>query len=99
VPAITSRIAIKAVRNDAPVVSDRGDGYRVTFRDGLTQITPATRFAITQFRDRLQSMGCGSFIVDLASLDKPLQEQVLAAYATSRELADTSPFNFLQGLV
>ena len=99
VPAIVSKIAIKSVKNDAPVLSDRGDGYRVTVRDGLTHITPAKRFAITQFRDRLQAMGCSAFIVDLASLEKPDQERVLAAYSSGRELPDTSPFNFIQGLV
>jgi putative protease len=88
IPAITSKIAIKSVKNDTPVLSDRGDGYRVTTRDGLTQITPTKRFSLTQFRDRLQAMGCGSFIVDL-----------LSAYAGARELPETSPFNFLQGLV
>jgi len=99
VPAITSKIAIKSVKNDAPLLSDRGDGYRVTVRDGLTQITPTRRFSITQYRDRLQALGCGSFILDLANLDKTAQEQVLAAYAAGRELPETSPFNFLQGLV
>lgn len=99
VPAITSKIVIKGVKNDAPVLSDRGDGYRITVRDGLTQITPTRRFSITQYRDRLQSLGCGSFILDLANLEKSGQEQVLAAYAAGRELPDTSPFNFLQGLV
>ena len=99
VPAIVSKIAIKAVKNDAPVLSDRGDGYRVTVRDGLTQITPTRHFAITQFRDRLQAMGCSAFILDLASLEKPEQERVLAAYASGRELPDSSPFNFISGLV
>ena len=99
IPAIISKIAIKSVKNDAPVLSDRGDGYRVTSRDGLTQITPTKRFSITQFRDRLQAMGCGSFIVDLSNLEKTEQERVLSAYAGSRELPETSPFNFLQGLV
>ena len=99
IPAIISKIAIKSVKNDAPVLSDRGDGYRVTTRDGLTQITPTKRFSITQFRDRLQAMGCSSFIVDLSNLEKNEQERVLSAYAGSRELPETSPFNFLQGLV
>lgn len=99
VPAIVSKIAIKSVKNDAPVLSDRGDGYRVTSRDGLTQITPTRRFSITQYRERLQNMGCSSFVIDLAGLDKNGQEQVLSAYAGNRELPDTSPFNFLQGLV
>lgn len=97
--AIVSKIAIKGVKNDAPVLSDRGDGYRITVRDGLTQITPTKHFSIIQYRDRLQAMGCGAFILDLANLEKAGQEQVLAAYASGRAVPDTSPFNFLQGLV
>lgn len=99
IPAITSKIAIKSVKNDAPVLSDRGDGYRVTVRDGLTQITPTKRFSITQFREKLQTMGCSSFIVDLSGLEKAEQEKVISAYSGARELPETSPFNFLQGLV
>jgi len=44
-------------------------------------------------------MGCASFILDLANLEKNEQERVLSAYAGGRELPETSPFNFLQGLV
>jgi len=99
VPAITSKITIKGVKNDAPLLSDRGEGYRVTTRDGLTQITPTRKFSITQYRDRLQSMGCSSFILDLSCLDKNEQERVFAAYAGNRELPESSPFNFIQGLV
>lgn len=99
VPAITSKIAIKGVKSDAPVMSDRGEGYRVTTRDGLTHVTPLKKFSITQFRERLQSMGCSHFTIDLCHTEKREQEQVLAAYASSRELPDCSVFNFLQGLV
>jgi putative protease len=99
VPAITSKIAIKGVKNDAPLLSDRGEGYRVTTRDGLTQVTPTRKFSITQYKDKLQSMGCSSFILDLSCLDKSEQERVFAAYAGSREIPESSPFNFIQGLV
>jgi len=99
VPAITSKIAIKGVKNDAPLLSDRGEGYRVTTRDGLTQVTPSRKFSITQYKDRLQSMGCSSFILDLSCLDKNEQERVFTAYAGSKEIPESSPFNFIQGLV
>ena len=98
VPAITSKIVIKGVKNDAPLLSDRGEGYRVTVRDGLTHITPEVKFSIVQFRDKLQSKGCSSFILDLSHLGKDGQEQVLSAFAARRELPGTSPFNFLHGL-
>jgi len=99
VPAITSKIAIKGVKSDAPLLSDRGEGYRVSVRDGLTQITPLKKFSLTQFREKLQSMGCSHFILDFSGTEKGEQEQVLSAYASGRELPNTSPFNFLQGLV
>jgi hypothetical protein len=44
-------------------------------------------------------MGCASFILDLSNMEKNEQDRVLAAYAGSREIPDTSPFNFIQGLV
>jgi putative protease len=99
VPVITSKIAIKGVKDDAPLLSDRGEGYRVTTRDGLTRVTPTRKFSITQYRDKLQSTGCSSFILDLSCLDREGQERVFAAYAGSREVPETSIFNFIQGLV
>jgi len=99
VPAITSKIAIKGVKSDAPLLSDRGEGYRVTVHDGLTQVTPLKKFSLMQFREKLQSMGCSHFILDLSAADKAEHEQILAAYSSSREIPNTSPFNFLQGLV
>jgi putative protease len=99
VPAITSKIDIKEVKSDTPVLSDRGEGYRVTSRSGLTQITPTKRFSFSQFRDKLLAMGCSSFVLDLAHLNRDEQERVLAAFAAGREIPDTSPFNFLQGLL
>ncbi len=99
VPAITSKITIKEVKSDQPVMSDRGEGYRVTMRDGLTVVTPTTKFSLTQFRERLQSMGCSAFILDLAHLNRDQQEQVLSSYAAGRELPNSSQFNFTMGLV
>jgi U32 family peptidase len=99
VPAITSKIAIKGVKSDTPVVSDRGEGYRVDVRDGLTVLTPTTRFSLTGFRGRLQEMGANAFVIDLCQTITEEQKQVLAAFAAGRELPDTSPFNFVMGLV
>ncbi|HEY6838625.1 MAG TPA: DUF3656 domain-containing protein, partial [Geobacteraceae bacterium] len=99
VPVITSKIAIRGVRSDAPVVSDRGDAYRVTVRDGLTVVTPERRFSITHERGRLQEMGCSSFVIDLAGLSPQEWPRVLDAFAHGREIPGTSPFNFTMGLV
>jgi putative protease len=99
VPAITSKIAIKGVKGDMPVQSDRGDGYRVTVRDGLTMVTPTVPFSFTQFRSRLEAMGCTSFEIDLTQVPPAERQKVIDAWSSGRELAGTSPFNFIMGLV
>jgi putative protease len=98
-PAITSKIAIKGVKSDMPVQSDRGDSYRVTQKDGLTVITPTTPFSFTAFRDKLESLGCSSFIADLGQLAPNERQRVLDAWGSGRELPGSSPFNFTMGLV
>jgi putative protease len=99
VPSITSKIAIKGVKNDAPVLSDRGDGYSVTMKDGLTVVTPQRRFSLTAYRSKLQEMGCGSFVMDLTCAPKEEWPQILDAFNRGRELPGTTEFNFVRGLV
>jgi putative protease len=99
VPAITSKIAIRSVKSDAPVLSDRGDGYEVTVKDGLTVITPTRRFSLTRFRGRLQEMGCASFIIDLSGVPPDQWPRILEAFGRGQEIAGTSEFNFTMGLV
>ncbi|MCM2357684.1 MAG: U32 family peptidase [Geobacteraceae bacterium] len=99
VPVITTKIRIKDVKGDAPLVSDRGDGYLATVRDGLTVITPTRPFSLTGFRRRLQEMGCGSFVVDLGQLPAADWPRVLDAFARGNALEGTSEFNFQMGLV
>ncbi|HEX9022303.1 MAG TPA: U32 family peptidase [Geobacteraceae bacterium] len=99
VPAITSKIAIKGVKSDAPVVSDRGDAYTVAVKEGLTVVTPERRFSLTAHRIRLQEMGCGSFVIDLTTSPREEWPRILDAFARGRELPGTSEFNFAMGLV
>jgi putative protease len=99
VPAITSKIAIKGVKGDMPVQSDRGDGYRVTQKDGLTVITPTTPFSFTGFRNRLETSGCSSFVIDLSQASSQDRQRILDAWSSGRELPGTSQFNFSMGLV
>jgi putative protease len=99
VPAITSKIAIKGVKSDAPVVSDRGDAYTVGVKDGLTVVMPQRHFSLTAHRGRLQEMGCGSFVIDLSSAPREEWPQILDAFNRGRELPNTSEFNFMMGLV
>lgn len=99
VPVITTKIRIKDVKGDAPLVSDRGDGYMAAVRDGLTVITPTRPFSLTGFKRRLQEMGCGSFVVDLCQLPQHEWPRVLDAFAKGNALPETSEFNFQMGLV
>jgi putative protease len=99
VPVITSKIAVKSVREDSPVQSDRGEGYEVTQKDGMTVITPTTRFSLIRHRNRLLEMGCRTFVVDLTGLNREEKERVLDAVKRGDELQGTSEFNFSMGLV
>ena len=99
VPAITSKIRIKDVRSDAPLLSDRGEGYRVASRDGLTVVTPNTMFSLTAFRGRLREMGVASFVVDLSQLPPEEWGRVLGAFSRGAALPGTSEFNFTMGMV
>ncbi len=99
VPAITSKIAIKGVKSDAPLVSDRGDAYRVTVKDGLSVVTPERRFSLTAYRGKLQEMGCGSFVIDLTSAPRDEWPRILDAFGRGKELPGTSEFNFVMGLM
>ena len=99
IPVITTKIRIKDVKADAPLVSDRGDGYLATVKDGLTVITPTKPFSLTGFKRRLQEMGCGSFVVDLCQLPPSDWPRILDACSRGNALPETSEFNFTMGLV
>jgi putative protease len=99
VPVITSKIVIRDIKSDAPIVSDRGDGYQVTVKDGLTVVTANQRFSLTGYRSRLHEMGCDSFVIDLGNLPREEWHQPLDAFNHGSEIPGTSPFNFVMGLV
>ncbi|MGE4579551.1 MAG: U32 family peptidase [Desulfuromonadales bacterium] len=100
VPLITSRIPIRSVRADQPVVSDRGDTYRVDQRSGLTVLSSTVDFSLIGQLDVLQSLGCHRFIVDLSHLGphSPEGKKVLQVLKKGGEVPGTSSFNFEQGL-
>ena len=68
VPLISSRIPLRSVRADHPVVSDRGDGYKVDQRGGLTVLSSTTDFSLLGHLGSLQALGCDRFLVDLSHL-------------------------------
>ncbi|BCR03309.1 peptidase U32 [Desulfuromonas versatilis] len=100
VPLITSRIPVRGVRSDQPVRSDRGDGYRVDGRSGLTVISAENDFSLLGHLAELQSLGCRCFTLDLSHVGpfSPQGKKVLEALKKGQEVPGTSPFNFLMGM-
>ncbi|MBU5611351.1 peptidase U32 family protein [Geomonas azotofigens] len=99
VPVITSKIAIKDMKGDAPLASDRGDLYSVKVKDHLTVVSAQTPFALTQYRNDLRGLGCGRFLLDLSALQQQERERVLEAYRKGVAVPGASEFNFNTGLV
>lgn len=100
VPLITSRIAIKGVRSDAPVVSDRSDAYRVNQRQGLTWLRSETDFSFLANLPELENFGCHRFIIDLSHVGPFSQrgKQVLDASRRNNDPPDISKFNYEMGM-
>lgn len=99
VPVITSKIAIKEIKGETPITSDRGDTYAIRVKDRLTVVSARTPFALTQYRGELRQMGCGSFVLDLSLSPQDERERVLEAYRKGVAIPGASEFNYSTGLV
>jgi len=100
IPLIVSRIPIKDVRPISPVLSDRGDAYRVEGRGGLTILRSETDFSWLGKVAELRQLGARRFLIDLTHLG-PFSvrgKQVLDAWKKGRDLPGTSVFNFDMGM-
>jgi U32 family peptidase len=100
IPLMTSRIPLRGMRPDSPVLSDRGESYRTDCRTNLTIITAETDFSLIGCLGELQRMGCGRFIVDLSHLG-PFSapgKRVLAAMKSTTDPPATTRFNYDSGL-
>ncbi len=100
VPLITSRIPIKGVRSDTPLLSDRGETYRVQVRAGQSVLTSETDFSLLGRLGELRQLGCSRFVLELGHLGpfSPRGKAVLDALRQGREAPGTSPFNFEAGM-
>jgi putative protease len=97
---MVSRIPLKSIKPDRPLLSDRGDAYRVVQRGGLTTVRPEQDFSLLGHLAELRAMGCDRFLLELAHVGpfSPVGRQVLAAFAKDQPLPGTSPFNYLLGM-
>jgi len=100
VPLITSRINQKNLRSDSPVLSDRGDAYRVQHRQGLSWLRSETDFSFLAELAELESFGCHRFIIDLSQVGpfSPRGKQVLDALRRGGDPPGTSKFNYQMGM-
>lgn len=100
IPLITSRIRIPGVKSDLPLISDRGDEYRVNNRGGLSVLQSQTDFSLCGEMNRLQELGCAGYLVDISHLGVFSNEghRVLDAARGRRDLPNTSNFNFDEGI-
>ena len=99
VPVITSKIAIKEIKGEAPMTSDRGDIYSVKVKDNLTVVCAQTPLALTQYRNDLRALGCGSYLLDLSQLPPDARDRALEAYRKALGVQGASEFNYNAGLV
>ncbi len=100
-PMMVSRIPLRGVKPDRPLVSDRDQAYRVDDRSGLTVVRPEQDFSLIGHLGELRRMGCDRFVVDLTHLGAASAEgrRVLAAYAQDAVLPESSTFNYLQEMI
>jgi len=98
-PLMTTKIRIRDVHSNIPLHSDRGDVYSVATRDGLQSISAETPFSLTAHRNELRRMRCRSFLIDLRLADRENWGEIIAAFKAGREIAGTTEFNYLTGLV
>jgi putative protease len=99
-PMMISRVPLRAVKADRPVLSDREEAYRVETSDQLTVLRPEQDFSLVGHLAELNRLGCAYFIFDLSHCSpfSPRGQQVLNAIGRDQKVAGTSPFNFTQGL-
>jgi len=97
---MVSRIPLKGLKPDRPLVSDRGDAYRVIQRGGMTTVRPEQDFSLCGHLGELRARGCSRFLVELAHVGpfSQIGRQVLTAVARDQVLPGTSPFNYLLGM-
>jgi putative protease len=98
-PVMTTKIRIKDAHTNTPLVSDRGERYRVTSRDGLQTVCADTPFSLTARHSELRRNRCSSYLIDLRQTPRETWNDILASFRGGREIPDTTEFNYVQGLI
>lgn len=97
---LTSRIPMRSLGPRPVLESDREEMLRLDFSTGLTVVYAGRHFSLLGRLPELQSMGCGSFVVDLSQsgVFSGQGKDVMAAVNNNQPVAETSSFNFDRGL-
>ena len=100
IPVLTSRIPVPRKNSPQPLVSDRGEEYRVTVRQGLSVVRPNIDFSLLGNLRQLRELGCHNHVVELSHLDpfSPTAKKVLEAWRQDRPVPGTILFNFELGM-
>ncbi|PLX73791.1 MAG: peptidase U32 [Desulfuromonas sp.] len=99
-PLMVSRMPLRGVKPDRPLLSDRGEGYRAEKKAGLTIVRSERDFSLLGHLGELRSMGCRRLLIDLSQCGPFSTEgrRVLEAFSRNEQVTGTSLFNYLQGM-
>jgi putative protease len=97
-PVMTTKIRMKDVHANTPLRSDRGETYLVSSHDGLQTINSAVPFSLTARHMELRQKGCNSFVIDLSGEPRERWGNIISAFKSGREIAETTEFNYASGL-
>ncbi len=100
IPVLLSRIPLRGVRTGAVLRTDKGEGFRVSYGEGLTEVRAEEDFSLLGKLPALREMGCRLLLVDLShcGCTSKKGQEVLAAFRGEGSLTDTVTFNFDRGL-
>ncbi|MDT8441680.1 MAG: DUF3656 domain-containing protein [Desulfuromonadales bacterium] len=97
-PLMVSRMPLRGIKGDKPLLSDRGEAYRLESRGELVTLRPQVDFSLIGRLHELRALGCRRLIVDLSHCGPFSAEgrKILAAVQRDEALPATSTFNYLQ---
>ncbi len=99
VEVMATRVRIKDIGSGAPLLSDRGEGYRIRGRDGFTNISAEAPFSLFGRLSELRNKGARSFLIDLSETAPAGRSEVMDAFRADRAVSGSTLFNYERGLL
>ena len=100
VPMMVSRVPMRNIKPDRPLISDRNEAYRVDSRHNLTVVYAQKDFSLLGHLHELSELGCHRLIIDLSHIGAFSGEgkRILDSALQDQNLPNTSSFNFFKGM-